>query len=401
MTTDTHHPLQGKTTADQLIPGLLALDGDGFVRQAYRALLGREVDPQGLHYYVGLLREGWSKAHVLGLLWRCDECRRYAPDVPGMGELVQRHARAQLRGWRGWYLRHVKGVESDLPADRRLRALGMVAHGAVTTQPDDRGNVKRRLPDLVPGGNALALGWGGQLFTEAISLGTMCHGASELRRLGLRAFSGPFDWLFTTPEIVAHALKDNFRCFLDSSQFVPVPDADKVDMSANQCDHRYYREVFGQRYMFNHHRPDQPRDAAHFQRSVQRFCQRMTDRNRRLLLLMLTYEHMPNGRLQPVLDALPSEGATWFLLVVQLRVVPGVEVAATEPTLVLGRGVCHALVQMPVSAHSDGLTFANAADNARLENLIQSFKVTVHSRPAVARPGWWSRLSLKQGKQQT
>jgi hypothetical protein len=43
--------------------------------------------------------------------------------VPGLEKALRRYAAANQLTWRGWYLRNVKGVESDLPHECRSRAI--------------------------------------------------------------------------------------------------------------------------------------------------------------------------------------------------------------------------------------------------------------------------------------
>ena len=47
-----------------------------------------------------------------------------------------------------------------------------------------------------------------------VSLGCMCAPAKHLQRLQLRLCAGPFDWIFSTPQMVTHCLQDDFACFL-------------------------------------------------------------------------------------------------------------------------------------------------------------------------------------------
>lgn len=109
------------------IDSLLALDGAVFVRAAYRALLARDADDTGLQNYLGLLRDGWSKMHVLKGLSGSDEARAAGRTLPGLRQALARYQKAQRRSWSGWYHRSVLGIESDMPIERQLRA----AHAAL------------------------------------------------------------------------------------------------------------------------------------------------------------------------------------------------------------------------------------------------------------------------------
>lgn len=52
-------------------------------------------------------------------------------------------------------------------------------------------------------------------FEYAISLGSFCLTARFLEGHGLREFKCPFDWGFSSPRIVRHCIKDDFKAFLD------------------------------------------------------------------------------------------------------------------------------------------------------------------------------------------
>lgn len=55
---------------------------------------------------------------------------------------------------------------------------------------------------------------------EVCSLGSICFSSNLLRRNKLRGRAYPFDWLFSSPEIVAHCIEDKFVTFLDKSQHI-------------------------------------------------------------------------------------------------------------------------------------------------------------------------------------
>lgn len=102
---------------------LLALHGHSFVRVAYLTLFKREPDTEGLERYVDLLRAGFSTLYVLKALYEAPEAREKKARLPGLKVALADYEKAQLRSWRGWYYRHVKGMPSELPRDRELRAL--------------------------------------------------------------------------------------------------------------------------------------------------------------------------------------------------------------------------------------------------------------------------------------
>ena len=118
----------GPTAQVANVQELLDLEGTAFIKAAYLALLGREVDEEGGRNYARKLRGGWSKMSVVKGLAASDEARRFGPQLPGLHKALQRYTKAQRRSWGGWYYRSVLGVESDLPLERHLRAAHLAVH---------------------------------------------------------------------------------------------------------------------------------------------------------------------------------------------------------------------------------------------------------------------------------
>lgn len=104
---------------------LLELEGTAFIKAAYLALLGREVDEEGGNNYARRMRDGWSKMSLIKGLALSDEGKAHGMKLAGLRKALQRYAQAQRRSWGGWYTRSVLGVESDLPLERQLRAANM------------------------------------------------------------------------------------------------------------------------------------------------------------------------------------------------------------------------------------------------------------------------------------
>ncbi|NIB42101.1 methyltransferase domain-containing protein [Pseudomaricurvus alkylphenolicus] len=68
-------------------PPVLAYDDCEFVREAYKQLLGREPDPEGLEHYAALLREGGEKTQLLERLWHSEEARLFRENSPHQANL--------------------------------------------------------------------------------------------------------------------------------------------------------------------------------------------------------------------------------------------------------------------------------------------------------------------------
>ncbi|RVT54320.1 hypothetical protein ENE75_05575 [Rubrivivax albus] len=102
--------------------------------------------------------------------------------------------------------------------------------------------------------------WLGARPWQAVSLGQNCNVAWYLSQVGAKAFSGPFDWIFSAASIVAACLEDDFTTFLDRSQMVPIRDG-------SAAGHLAYHAS-----MFNHRSPlSTEADHAYYVRCVGRF----------------------------------------------------------------------------------------------------------------------------------
>jgi len=102
---------------------LLDLQGDAFVRGAFRLILGREADPEGLDTYARLLRAGMSRMFVAKEIATSEEGRSRAGTISGLHRAIRNYEIANSRTWKGWYYREVRGLESDFALERYIRAI--------------------------------------------------------------------------------------------------------------------------------------------------------------------------------------------------------------------------------------------------------------------------------------
>lgn len=199
-----------------------------------------------------------------------------------------------------------------------------------------------------------------------VSLGQNCSTAWHLQAIGKRSCSTPFDWIFSSPQIVTDCLRDEFRDFLDLRQAVTID-----EHSAGHA--RYHGR------MFNHRNPHVGDNHARLQRSVARFL--ALYRSDRPLVFVSTA--LPEHGLRPVwsegfvhdfaapanvnpledyaaLHALVSErAAPTRLIVVEQRTMqarPRIEVT--------GRSEGMVSIAFDVCGASTGVYYANPRDEA-------------------------------------
>ena len=68
-----------------------------------------------------------------------------------------------------------------------------------------------------------------------IPIGNTCNTAEELKKHNLRHHSYPFDWLFTSLEVIEDCIKDRFKFFLDKDYY--------YDINDERCKHSYYQNM--------------------------------------------------------------------------------------------------------------------------------------------------------------
>ena len=105
------------------------------------------------------------------------------------------------------------------------------------------------------------------------SIGNNCTSSTILKRTKLKTESYPFDWIFSSDEMVRHCIEDNFKTFLDKSEY----NSNLVEPII--CEHEFYstmvknyQEEGKEKVIFNHHNPlTSEEDYGYFERCAQRF----------------------------------------------------------------------------------------------------------------------------------
>lgn len=113
----THMPTIASTLSE-----LLAYHDQQFVCCAYQTLLGRAPDPEGLSYYLGRVRTGFSKIQIVAQLFLSHEGKAYAAKLSGLDMAIQHYQKGQ-RPLVGVLFRYFNGVEGNHPIERKLRAI--------------------------------------------------------------------------------------------------------------------------------------------------------------------------------------------------------------------------------------------------------------------------------------
>lgn len=79
------------------------------------------------------------------------------------------------------------------------------------------------------------------IIQHIVRLGVQCLGSFLLKQAGLKRYSGPFDWIFSSVAMVNHCLEDDFKTFLQRSYYRSIPSEERVEFpNGEKCDHTWY-----------------------------------------------------------------------------------------------------------------------------------------------------------------
>jgi hypothetical protein len=203
---------------------------------------------------------------------------------------------------------------------------------------------------------------------NTVSLGCNCQMAHVLKTLDLRAWSGPFDWIFTMPGMVRDCLADDFAALTDRAQLESIPAAERRGPDIWKGCHRLYRERHGLECVFNHHDPAAvPEDYAFLTEGVRRLRTALDTPGTRNRLWMMTHLHTQSGIVEAIDDLLGQRESRNHLTFVQIETGhPRVAIAGIRdlrPTL---RWIDVQTPSAPV-----GLRLADPGDDAALVAIIR------------------------------
>ncbi len=112
-----------------------------------------------------------------------------------------------------------------------------------------------------------------------ISLGQNCSSAWYLKQIGLKTESYPFDWVFSSPEIILDCINNNFSKFLEKALVYAKPDGESAG-------HSYYHSN-----LFSHRNPIKSgQDYEYYKRCCSRFSRQLDSESNIMFLMTLINE---------------------------------------------------------------------------------------------------------------
>lgn len=271
------------------------------------------------------------------------------------GILGRRPEAQALKGSSDWLDQH--GMVQSLP--------GLI--GSFIASPEFRQRVATGFLDDPP-----PLHWPDRpAYRHAISLGSNCYASQTLKRRQLKHYSAPFDWIFSTPLMVEHCLRDDFTVLLDRTQMEAIPERPEA-VGLELSEHAFYRDQFGVPKMFNHHDMTMDTDYGYLQRCVERF--RGVLRGNEPTLCFLVARDRPG-----VTAELESLGATLHVLAPHADLVAVLVTQPAVEALSFGMQAIHEsegrlVMRFVPTSRMHPLSFDNPFDDMLMHRLVRSFR---------------------------
>lgn len=222
----------------------------------------------------------------------------------------------------------------------------------------------------------------GKVPARVVGLGMRCTTAQLLQDIGARSSSYPFDWIFSTPEVVVHCLEDDFGLLLRREEYLPTSSQQRGRNLA-LCDHRTFRDDFGVWNMFNHHNPMEPSGFTYLQRCVDRFRALAIAEDPTLFVVLADNHTEPDAaylRLAGLLHRFCQAPAALLFITIDNRSSPGpIPLVST-----LRSDGDHELIRFQAVGALGGIRFDTAVDQAILEAIVRRYDVA--GEPAVPVP---------------
>ena len=208
-------------------------------------------------------------------------------------------------------------------------------------------------------------------YRHVVSLGSNCYASQMLKARQLKRWSAPFDWVFSTPAMVEHCLRDDFATLLDRSLLEALPERPEA-IGLELSEHAFYRDRFGVPKMFNHHDMTTDADYGYLRRCVERL--RGVLRGGEPTLCLLVMRERPGAMAE-----LDSLGAALRDMVPRADLVA---VLVTEPAagaLSFGMQALHEadgrlVMRFVPTSRMHPLSFDNPFDDMLMQRLVRSFR---------------------------
>jgi len=220
----------------------------------------------------------------------------------------------------------------------------------------------------------------GRAVDHLVSLGAFCLPSIICQNNGLRKYSLPFDWIFSTPRMVCDCLADDFAVFLDRGYYRSIPDPTKnYPTRQGAAEHDFYRERYGIPELFAHRDPTREGDYLYYVRCVNRFRQILRSADTKLFLVVGRAHHDLTNEFPRLLDALTHATTHFALLCIEVLEPVERGMSSIVPVTRTGNHALHRFI--PSSFNPVGTFLPDKLDEWSLLRLIYRYELALKDSP--------------------
>lgn len=208
-------------------------------------------------------------------------------------------------------------------------------------------------------------------FRHVISLGTSCATAQLLKETGLRRYSSPFDWLFASPRVVEHSLRDDFGDFVNRDLWVNAG-------SPSEWTQPILRDEYGCKVVVAHHDLTRDEVFSHLSRCVRRLRAALSGGERKLFVVMTPAEQIDHPHFGLLFDSVAASTQNYKIVGIGWKQDP-----LDYHRFTMTRHL-QAVDQYEVHTRTglvNGLRFEDEADNATLQALLRRYSFDIADAP--------------------
>lgn len=216
----------------------------------------------------------------------------------------------------------------------------------------------------------------GKHIQHVISLGNHCLTATILKKYGIKKYSTPFDWIFTSPALVADCLSDNFATLMNPAYHQSITLNRKNQDNEPGAAHLLYQERYGTYELFTHRDITTKHDFAYFSRAVERF-RNVLSKDEGKIFIMVSRPKYPLAESFDTLVSLLKQQTTNFAFYAFQLIDPVENEVSANIKLV--KNIDTSFLYALTPSFNEGFTgrFDNHPDEALIISLLSEYEIDI------------------------
>ncbi|MBH0124179.1 DUF1796 family putative cysteine peptidase [Enterobacter sp. ESY66] len=158
----------------------------------------------------------------------------------------------------------------------------------------------------------------GKEVEHIVSLGNHCLTATLLKKYGLKKYSYPFDWIFSSPEMVIDCIEDGFSTLLNKKYHSSITSCRKNNDFEPGSSHSLYEEKYNIKELFTHRDITKADDYNYFKRSAERFNSVLKSKGGKIFVMVSRREHNLEKHFYDIVDCLNKKTKDFVLIAISL-----------------------------------------------------------------------------------